>query len=180
VAVLSYDLTLFRVPDGTEPSLAYQQIADQQEIDSANLDAWMKTPVLDRRRAEMERVAGALESWRPALERFQPPSPLPWIELNDEALQLQFEIYEAMVSITMPYFRDRAEEIMKCVTDSFEVLKSAAGYVAYDPQLGRIVTATDLSEMVARYRKMDDALPEILAQSRESLSGKKKPWWKLW
>ena len=177
---MSYDLTLFRVPDGTEPSLAYQQIADQQEIDSANLDAWMKRPVLDKRRAEMERVAGALESWRPALERFQPTSPLPWIELNDEALQLQFEIYEAMVSITMPYFRDRAEEIMKCVTDSFEVLKSAAGYVAYDPQLGRIVTATDLNEMLARYRKMDDAHPGILAQSRESLSGKKKPWWKLW
>jgi hypothetical protein len=80
----------------------------------------------------------------------------------------------------LPYFRDRAEEMMKCVTDSFKVLKSAAGYVAYDPQLGRIVTATDLSEMVARYRRMDRALPEILAQSRESLSGKKKPWWKLW
>ena len=128
----------------------------------------------------MERVASALESWRPALERFQPTSPLPWIELNDEDLQLQFEVYGAMVSITMPYFRDRAEEMMKCVTGSFEVLKSAAGYVAYDPQLGRIVEAKDLSEMVARYREMDSALPEIVTQSRESLIGKKKPWWKLW
>jgi hypothetical protein len=43
-----------------------------------------------------------------------------------------------------------------------------------------IVTATDLSEMVARYRRIDRALPEILTQSRESLSVKKKPWWKLW
>lgn len=177
---MSYDLTLFRVPDGTEPSLEYQQIVEQQEIESADLDAWMKRPVPDRRRAEMERLASALESWRPALERFQPTSPLPWIELNDEDLQLQFEVYEAMVSITMPYFRDRAEEMMKCVTDSFEVLRSAAGYVAYDPQLGRIVQATDLSELVARYREMDRALPEIITQSRESPNGRKKPWWKLW
>jgi hypothetical protein len=177
---LSYDLTLFRVPDGTEPSLAYRQIVDQQEIESADLDAWMKRPVPDSQRAEMERLASALESWRPALERFQPTSPLPWIELNDEDLQLQFEVYEAMVSITMPYFRDRAEEMMKCATDSFDVLKSAAGYVAYDPQLGRIVKPTDLNEMVARYRNMDCALPEILDQSRESLRARRKPWWRLW
>jgi hypothetical protein len=83
----------------------------------------MKRPVPDSQRAEMERLASALESWRPALERFQPTSPLPWIELNDEDLQLQFEVYEAMVSITMPYFRDRAEEMMKCATDSFDVVK---------------------------------------------------------
>ena len=177
---MSYDLTLFRVPDGTEPSFAYRQIVDQQEIESADLDAWMKRPVPDSQRAEMERLASALESWRPARERFQPTSPLPWIELNDEDLQLQFEVYEAMVSITMPYFRDRAEEMMKCATDSFDVVKSAAGYVAYDPQLGRIVKPTDLSELVAQYKNMDRALPEILDQSRESLSGKKKPWWRLW
>ena len=85
-----------------------------------------------------------------------------------------------MVSVTMPYFRDRAEEMIKCVTDSFEVLKSAAGYIAYDPQLGRVVTAKDSSEMTGEYRRMDRALPEILAQSRDSLSGKMKPWWKFW
>jgi len=177
---LSYDLTLFRVPEGTDPSLAHQQLIEQQESDSADLDAWMKRAVPGERRAEMERIASVLKSWRPMLQEFQPKSPLPWIELNDENLQLQFEVHDAMVAVTMPYFRDRAQEIMECVTGCFETLSAAADYRAYDPQLGRIVTATDLKEMVARYREMDRTLPEILSQSRESLTAKKKPWWKFW
>ena len=177
---MSYDLTLFRVPKDADSSLAYQKLIEQQESESADLDAWMKHPVPDERRAEMERVASALQSWRPSLEKFRPASILPWIELNDEDLQLQFEVYETMVSATMPYFRDRAQEMMECVTDCFEILKTATGYIAYDPQLGRIVTAADLKEMVARYQEMDRALPEILAQSLGSVNAKKKPWWKIW
>jgi hypothetical protein len=177
---MSYDLTLFRVPEGTDPSLAHQQLVEQQESDSADLDSWMKRPVPGARRSEMERMASVLKSWRPRLDEFQPKSPLPWIELNDEDLQLQFLVYDATVDVTMPYFRDRAQEMMECVTGCFEALNAAAGYRAHDPQLGRIVTAADLKEMVARYREMDRALPEILSQSRESLTARRKPWWKFW
>jgi hypothetical protein len=74
---LSYDVTLFRVPEGTDPSVAYQKMMEQEEIESADLGEWMKRPVPDKRRADMERVATALESWRPSLARFQPASPLP-------------------------------------------------------------------------------------------------------
>jgi len=132
---VSYDLTLFRVPEGIDGSLAYQHITERQERDSADLDAWVKRPVARERRAEMERIARVLKSWRPALEEFQPESPLPWIELNDEDLQLQFEICEETVAVTMPYFRDRAQEMMECATGCFETLGAAAGYSAYDPQL---------------------------------------------
>jgi hypothetical protein len=177
---MSYDLTLFRVPEGTDPSLAHQQLVEQQENDSADLDSWMTRPVPGARRAEMERIASVLKSWRPMLEEFQPKSPLPWIELNDEDLQLQFLVYDATVDVTMPYFRDRAQEMMECVTGCFEALNAAAGYRAYDPQLGRIVTAADLKEMVDRYREMDRALPEILSQSHESSTARTKPWWKIW
>ena len=177
---MSYDLTLFRVPEGTDPSLAHQQLVERQESDSADLDARLKRPVPIAQRAEMERLASVLKSWRPALERFQPKSPLSWIELSDENLQVQFEIYDAAVSVTMPYFRERAQEMMECVTGCFETLNDAAGYSAYDPQLGRFVTAADLKEMVASYREMDRALPEILSRGRESLTARKKPWWKIW
>ncbi len=177
---MSYDLTLFRVPEGAEPSLAYQQIMEQQEIESADLNAWMKRPVPDAARAEMQRIASVLKSWRPALEEFQPTAPLPWIELNCEDLQVQFEVYDGSVAVTMPYFRDQAREMMECVTGCFEMLNATAGYHAYDPQLGRIVTSADLNEMVAKYRGMDSALPEVLARSRESLAARRKPWWKLW
>jgi hypothetical protein len=176
---LSYDLTLFRVPDGAGASLVYQQIVDRQERESADLDAWRKRPVPAPARAEMQRIAGVLKSWRPALEEFRPESPLPWIELNDEDLQIQFEIYDGTVAVTIPYFRDRAQEMMECVTGCFEPLHAAAGYSAFDPQLGRIVTVEDLSRMVAQYRGIDRALPEILAHNRESTAGK-KPWWKIW
>jgi hypothetical protein len=177
---LSYDLALFRVPDGVDPSLAYQQMMEQQESEGADLDAWIKRPVSDAARAEMRRIVGVLKSWRPALEEFRPTSPLPWIELNDEDLQVQFQVYDGNAGVTMPYFRDRAQEMMVCMTGCFEPLNVAAGYTAYDPQLERVVTSTDLNEMVALYRGMDRALPEILAQSSDSLSGKKKSWWKPW
>jgi hypothetical protein len=177
---LSYDLTLFRVPEGTDPSLAHQQLIEQQKSDSVDLDAWMKRPVPSAQRAEMERIASVLKSWRPVLEEFQPKSPLPWIELNDEDLQLQFEVYDGTVAVTMPYFSDRAQAMMEYVTGCFETLHAATGYQAYDPQLGRVVTAAVLKEMVACYREMARPLPGIVAQGSESLSPPNKPWWKLW
>src|SRR3954447_20482666 len=120
---------------------------EQQEHESADLDTWMKRPVTDEARAEMQRIAGMLKSWRPSLEEFRQESPLPWIELNDHELQVQFEIFDGTVAVTLPYFRDRAQEMMECVTGSFETLYAAARYSAYDPQLGRLVTSADLNEM---------------------------------
>lgn len=69
---MSYDLTLFRIPDGADASLEYQQIADRQERESADLDAWMKRPIAEPARKEMQRIANVLKSWRPELEEFQP------------------------------------------------------------------------------------------------------------
>jgi hypothetical protein len=177
---LSYDLTLFRVPDGADPSLVHERIMDRQESETADLDASLKLPVTDSARAEMRRIAGALKSWRPTLEEFRPESPLPWIELNDENLQIQFEVCEGSVSVTMPYCRDRAEEMMECLAGCFETLDAAAGYSAYDPQLGRVVTAEDLDEMIAQYQEVDQLLPETLTPSPESTAAPTKPWWKLW
>lgn len=105
---------------------------------------------------------------------------MPWIELNDEELEVQFEVYDGTVAVTLPYFRDRAQQMLECVTGCFETLDAAAHYSAYDPQLGRIVTSADLNQMIAQYREMDRALPEILANNSESRAANKRPWWKLW
>jgi hypothetical protein len=179
-APLSYDLTLFRIPEEVDPSVAHRAFVEQQEADTADLDSWMKRPIPEGTREEMRRIAGVLRVWRPSLEEFLPKSPLPWIELNDEDLQLQFCVYDGSVSVTMPYFRDRAEEMMACVTGCLAPLKAATGYSAYDPQLERVVSAADVDAMVAQYRGMDRLLPEILEEGRESLTAAKRPWWKFW
>lgn len=175
---MSYDLTLFAVSDGADAVLTYQELLAQEERESSDLDAWLKQPVPESARAQMRRLADALKAWRPALEEFHPKSPLPWIELNDDDLLLQFSIRQRTVGITMPYFGERAQEMMECATGCVETLKAAAGYVAYDPQLDRIVTAADLGDMVTEYRRMDREFPEVAAS--QSAHATKKPWWKLW
>lgn len=124
-------------------------------------------------------MADALRSWRPELLEFQPKSPLPWIELDDEDLQIQIQIYEESAGITMPYFRERAQEMMECVVGCAEIVKAAGGYVAYDPQLGRTVGKADLKDMLAQYCSMDKQRLDFSAhRSKSSTAG--KPWWKLW
>ena len=49
------------------------------------------------------------------------------------------------------------------------------GYTAFDPQLGRAVTADDCDSMIDVYHRMDAAIPGI----RGGDLGKKR-WWKFW
>ena len=177
---MSYDLTLFRIPQSIEAEIAYQELVTRQEDETADLDSWMKRPVSESARAEMRRLADTLKLWRPTLEEFHPKSLLPWIELNDEDLQIQLEVYEQTVAITLPYFRERAQEMMECATSCSDILRAAADYTAYDPQLGRVVTTADVTEMVAEYRRMDRELPGILRDYNQASTPTKKPWWKVW
>jgi hypothetical protein len=176
---LSYDLKLFRVPEGSDACLVYQQITERDEANCADLNEWLQRPVPESVRAEMRRIADVLKCWRPALEEFRPASPLPWIELNDEDLSVQFEIYDGIVAITIPYFGDRVQALMECVTGCFEPLQAAAGYIAFDPQLGRVVASADLGGMMTQYQRVDDAL-EIPHISSEGIAGGKRSWWKFW
>ena len=177
---MSYDLTMFRVPDGQDASLAYHQLIEQEEAEFIDLDSWRKRSISESGRAEMRRVADALLRWRPTLEEFRPTSPRPCIELTDEDLMVQIHVHDGTAGITMPYFRDRAQEMMECVTGCIETLKAAAGSSAYDPQLGRVVTSADLEEMVTQYRWMDGNLPAMLGHNPKSTANPKKPWWKIW
>jgi len=177
---LSYDLTLFHVTEGVDVELAYRQLMERQESEIIQQEDWLKRPVSESARTEMRRLADALRSWRPELREFQPKSPLPWIELDDEQLEIQIHVYEQTVSITMPYFREPVQEMMKCVAGCLQIVEATADYVAYDPQLGRIVAAADLGEMVAQYRYMGKARAGILPHTTQSSTPARKPWWKIW
>jgi len=79
----------------------------------------------------MHRIAVLLKSWRPTLKEFQTEPVLPWIELNDDDLEVQFTVYDGTVEVSLPYFRDTGEDMIQCITESFEILH-AEGYFAYD------------------------------------------------
>jgi hypothetical protein len=134
---------------------------------------WLKRLVPAAERAEMERIAGALQARHPAFERFQPERPLPFIELDDEDLQVQVNICAHSVDVTMPYVRANARDMLHAVRICIEVLEKEAGLLAYDPQLDRMITAADVTAMYEQYRATDSVLPQIRGLGN-------KPWWKFW
>src|SRR5262249_19575682 len=107
---MSYDLRLFRLPPGADPREAFARLSEAEEQDALAGDAAHRTAQDDSARAGMERLAGLLTARHPAFERFHPQRPLPWIELNDEARQVQVTISAESVGITMPYFRQESSE----------------------------------------------------------------------
>jgi hypothetical protein len=177
---LSYDLTLFRPVEGVDPNLTYQNVVEQDAREASDLDQHLKRAIPDLARAQMQRVADVLRSRHSAFAQFEPDSAVPWIELNDEGLQVQVNISERTVGITLPYFRKDAGDMIGCVRKCIEVLNQEAGYVAYDPQLDRFVSKADFDEMVTAYRRMDRALPEIIERKTLGSGKPKKPWWKIW
>jgi hypothetical protein len=172
---VSYDLRLFPVPEGVEAKVAYEHLIHQEETEIVDVDQWARRLLPETSRARMQRLADALRTRWPRFVQFEPTSPLPWIELNDEDLQIQVSVYEQSASITMPYFRQHATEMMECVKCCLNVGHEHCGYVAYDPQLGRLVTADDADAIVHVYGGMDEALPGIQDKALY-----KKPWWKFW
>lgn len=172
---MSYDLKLFRPPEGIDPAQAFREFLAREEQGIGDLEAWRMRVLPDAVRQQMQTLATLLKSRHPAFEQFEPASPLPWIELTHEHLDVQVTIYEDSAGITMAYFRDHSGEMMACVFDCVDVFHRTAGYLAYDPQLGRIVTPADVGDMLGFYRGMNDRLPDLLHR----IPGK-RPWWKFW
>ena len=174
---MSYDLTLFELREAADPAKAWEELMRLDELRAADLDGWMKQTLPPPIRARMQELADHLRSHRPNWQQFEPASPLPWIELNDEDLQVQICIHESMLSITVPYFRHEAHEMLQCVGDAIRTVHAFTGYVAYDPQLGRLVSEADLKDVLAQYRTL--SLPGTSGNLPRP-TGLKKPWWKLW
>jgi len=175
---LSYDLKFFRVPDGLAPQAAYEHFMEQEEMNV--LSSSGDKPISDSAKKQMESVAATLKAWRPEFQQFQPDRALAWIELNDEQLALQLIISPDAVDATVSYFGDRAEEVIETLVGCSKVLTDAAGYIAYDPQLGRQVTASDRDEMIAQYKRIDTSILHSVPAALPNLRNASRPWWKFW
>ena len=171
---MSYDLRLFTVPDHTEIATAYERLVRREESESSHVDE-VKRPLPTSIRAQMQQLADSLKARWPAFAQFEPKSPVPWIELNDSGLQIQVSVRQDSVSITMPYFRKHAREMIECVNSCIEVCHKHCGYRAFDPQLGLAVTANDVERIARAYHQIHQALPGMRGESHG-----RKPWWKFW
>jgi len=175
---MSYDLVLFGLPKPANPAQFCEQLQEQEEQRILDEEGSSARPLDERVRARMQKLADSPRSLSSGFEQFEPPSPAPWIELTDEKHEVQVTISEQAVHITLPYFRSELREKLSLVARCVETLHRDAGLVAFDPQLGRVVTADDMGLLEKQYRDMDRHLPEITARKEEA--SQKKSWWKLW
>lgn len=175
---MSYDLHLFRLPEGADPAEFHSHLQQEEEKMALDLEASRPRLPPEEERARMQRLADSLKSSWPAFVQFESERPLPWIELDDENLQVQIMIRADSVSITMPYFRERSAEMLGLTANCIEIVTRETGFVAYDPQLGRLVAKGDTPNMQTQYREMDRHLPEIIQHGKRSSAA--KPWWKFW
>ena len=160
---MSYDLALFRLPEGADPAEFFDQLQEAEEQNALDEEAGGSVPLDGSTGERLQKIADSLKSGRPGFEQFEPSSPVPWIELTDEGLLAQVMISERAVHITVPYFRPKAKEMLALVADRIDRLSRDAGFVAFDSQLGRLVTASEMSALETQYREMDQHL-----------------WWKFW
>ena len=72
--------------------VAYREHQIREEQLAGNYQEWLKRPVDSEERAEIERIATALEARHAAFERSQPERSLPFIELTVEKLQVQVNV----------------------------------------------------------------------------------------
>jgi len=163
---MSYDLTLFRPPPGVEPLEAWHRIEREEEGFLAVA-------------CDVQQVAGYLKHRVPG-----------FVEtiLEDGSIQLIHDsqvdvlITEREVGMGMPYFRQEVEPMMTVISDCIDCL-SGVGFVAYDPQFDKIVTAADFGAMTAHYRDTDKVLPHLVRDAQERKRAREaaaKPWWKFW
>jgi hypothetical protein len=160
---MSYDLTLFRPPPGVDPLEAWRRIEREEEGFSAGT-------------FEPKQIAGILKARVPEFKQSQSIGG-EWIELDHDA-QVQVLITDRDVGIGMPYFRKEVSPMMQVIGACIECLGDA-GFVAFDPQFDKIVTAADFAMIQAQYRDTDKLLPQ-LKRDAEQRRAARKPWWKFW
>jgi hypothetical protein len=72
--------------------------------------------------------------------------------VDHEVVALQINTGERAIEVTLPYFRKDPEARMQLVLACVEALQTR-GFIAFDPQLNRIIGAGDLEMMVTHYLK---------------------------
>jgi len=128
---MSYDLFAFPLRPGEDPSEAYEGLHEEETIESD---------------ADMRALVDALVTAVPALTRSGGEDEE--VELTSPELQLL--VSAGSVAVSIPYWssldRDVLRRRLERVTDT---IRSATGFVVYDPQLERLLeSGDDLDEVI--------------------------------
>ena len=100
------------------------------------------------------------------------------IELNDDATGIQITLLDDEAGVTVPYWHtgEKAQAVLRRLLAHADTICKETGFVAYDPQLGRVVTSADLDAVAAVYVAQVHALRDRYPSAAKS----KRPWWKFW
>ena len=179
---MSYDWYLFRPTPGKDPLAEIQErLAKEEETLAAGEAVDNSGPPREETERLKRRLVGALQARNPRLE----PSEFErGIELTDETTGMQITLCDDRADITVPYWHDgdEAKRAMDEVRDFIEILFREAGYVAYDPQLGRIVNPErDLGEAIPGYERIVRDLPRLTEDATHGTRPlEARPWWRFW
>lgn len=159
---MSYVLLAFRVPAGTTAREFYESGAHERPAagDDGPPDA--------QPRAAMEAIARALQAVDPsALRRDGEPD----IEVSTGAVQVS--LCPGQAEITVPYWfaGDEAVAAIEAAYAFAAVLREAAGYDVYDPQIGHPATEDATEAAVQAYVTGAAALDEIATARRPRRRG---------
>jgi hypothetical protein len=102
------------------------------------------------------------------------------IELNEDRWGLQIKLMDETASATLGYWHEghEAQTAFRILWECLVVLQKEAGYLVYDPQLGRVLSLTsehDFSDLLERYLSVKHTAGRAIRGNV-----KQRPWWKFW
>ena len=188
---MSYDFWLFEpIPDEDQLTTAIRLMEEsEQELDARDPDP--KAEV--RKKA----LATAIIRQNPEIRPFslqydqiaeiqkitveEARKKFRYIELNgpEDGNGIQVVLHDDSATIAVPYWHlgAQANAVFEEIWEYLRVIKDVAGYVAYDPQLDRILDLErDLKETLNAYLRIVREIKESPSVGFKS----RKPWWKFW
>lgn len=188
---MSYDLYCYKSQIGRPDLEEAQTLYEVDELEDAN--------ETEPDPATKLKITKALLDFNPRLESFEfdynviaelekisvdeAKEQFDHIELNtpEGDLATQITIFDASVSITVPYWYsgDKANEVFDKISQYTKIIRKTAGYFVYDPQTEKVYDPmVDSFSGLSIYTSMTGEVEKLKAEKTESIS--KKPWWKFW
>ena len=186
---MSYDLELFRVPDGEDPLQILEEVSEHglgeinsgppdPEKEAAKLELAKQLQVIDPRLEvfpfDYQAIAKTSKiSDEEARTRYR------HIELNVIEIGIQITLFDDTASLTIPYWHrgEKAREVWREAWRCLECLERDGGFRVYDPQLDRMLNlVSDLEEVCSGY----DSGVDFSERAVEESTTPTKPWWKFW
>ncbi len=168
---MSYDLYLFTPEAGVDPSSTAIQLMEQEE-ETGEINSGEPHPEYEQRK---QTLVEALLETNPNLETFtfgfseiaasqgisetEARKRFRHIELNgpEDNNGIQITLFDTTASITVPYWHrgSQAQHTWNEIWDYLRLFQQKAGFVAYDPQLEKVLDlSSDLQIVVSIYESV--------------------------